>query len=327
MNSKDVNLMRRAVWLGSGAILSLMLLGFSCGQGLKFSHQQHVEKQGLECKECHAGSPDGVRAGAPDPKQCQNCHEEASQYTALARQLVPKWPRLRTLPPDGNFSHRQHQDAGVDCEKCHGDLKKSKKVTAANLPTEADCLQCHREMGAGTDCAVCHRTLSKTSAPPDHAQGWDRLHGAASQEPVRGGRCERCHQPSYCSTCHRVEKPQDHTNTWLNFGHGLTAGVDRTRCAACHQSDFCIQCHQESPPVSHQPGWGAPLERHCLACHLTVTVSNCSVCHGGRLAHVNAPPRPNTPPHTTPTDCRACHHGPLLPHPDNGDNCQICHKL
>ena len=326
MNSKDVNLMRRAAGLGSGLVLALMLLGFSCGKGLQFSHQQHVDKQGLECKDCHAGSGDGLRAGAPDPKQCLNCHEEASQYEALAQKLAPQWPRLRALPADGKFSHQKHQDAGVECAKCHGDMKQSRKVTAANLPTEADCLKCHREMGVGAGCAVCHQTVSKTSPPPDHARSWNRLHGAASQEPVRGGRCSRCHERNHCTTCHQVAKPQDHTNTWSNFGHGVAAGVDRSRCSTCHRSDFCIQCHQQSVPVSHQAGWGAPLQRHCQQCHLLAPVSNCSVCHSGNFRHVMAPPRPNSPPHTTPTDCRACHHGFLLPHPDNGDNCRSCHK-
>jgi hypothetical protein len=329
MNSKDVNLLRRAVGLGSGLILGLMLLGFSCGQGLRFSHQQHVDKQGLDCKDCHAGSEDGIRAGAPDPQQCRSCHEEVSdqKYGAVAKQLGAKWPRIKALPADGKFSHRTHQDAGIGCENCHGDLKKNKKITAANLPTMETCVKCHQEQGVGTGCAVCHQTISKTSPPPDHAQDWKRLHGAAVQEPVRGSRCVSCHERSYCTTCHQVEKPQDHTNTWLNFGHGVTASMDRSRCSACHHSDFCIQCHQESVPASHQPGWGAPLDRHCLACHLTATVSNCSVCHSGHVAHINAPARPHTPPHTTPTDCRACHHGFLLPHPDNGDNCQSCHKL
>jgi hypothetical protein len=327
MNSKDVNFMRRAGWIGSGLVLALVLMGFSCGKGLKFSHQQHVDKQGLECKDCHAGSPDGLQAGAPDPKYCLNCHEEASQYEALAKKLAPKWPRLKALPPDGTFSHQTHQDAGITCEQCHGDMKHNKKVTPANLPTMETCLKCHKDMGVGTGCAVCHKTLSEKSPPPDHNRDWKRFHGSAAQEPVRGGRCYLCHERSYCSTCHSIEKPRDHgTNTWLNFGHGVAAGVDRTRCSTCHHSDFCIQCHQESPPVSHQPGWGPPLDRHCLACHLTVTVSNCSVCHSGRVPHLNAPTRPNTPPHTTPTDCRACHHGFLMPHPDNGDNCQICHK-
>lgn len=319
--------MRRAILIGGVLLMGLALAGFSCEKGLRFSHQQHVDKQGLECKECHAGSEDGLRAGAPDPKYCLNCHEEADQkYGWAARQLAASWPRLQALPADGKFSHKKHQDAGMTCDKCHGDMKSNRKVTAANLPTMETCVKCHREQGVGTACAVCHQTLSEKSPPPDHARDWKRYHGAASQEPGRGSRCFMCHERSYCSTCHAIEKPQDHSHTWVNFGHGVAAGMDRSRCATCHQSDFCIQCHTESQPISHQPGWGSPLDRHCLNCHLTVTVSNCSVCHGGRVAHLNAPARPNTPPHTTPTDCRGCHHGALLPHPDNGDNCQICHK-
>ena len=315
--------------MGLGILLSLALvtLGFSCQGGRSgFSHQQHVEKQGLACSDCHAGSPDGVRAGAPDPRQCQNCHEEASKYSDLARRLAGKWPRLRALPADGKFSHGQHKEAGVECQSCHGQVAKSKRVAAKYLPTEAVCRKCHREMGVGNDCVTCHQKLNPRTAPPDHGPAWKRLHGPAAQDPIQGERCLRCHQKNSCASCHSLEKPADHSSAWLNFGHGNAAGIDRSRCAVCHRSDYCIRCHQESPPVSHAAGWGPPLERHCRQCHLTVSVSNCSVCHGAGVRHVTAPARPDSSPHNSPTDCRACHQGFLLPHPDNGDNCKTCHK-
>jgi predicted CXXCH cytochrome family protein len=328
MNFKDMNLMRRLALLGGGLLLALVMLGFSCQKGrVWFSHKLHVQEQGLKCSDCHAGSEDGLHAGAPAPEVCQGCHEEAAKYSGLASELAAKWPRLKALPADGKFSHRAHQAAGVECQRCHDDVGSSKKVTMPDMPTEATCLDCHREMGVGAECAVCHQTLNRETPPADHQQAWDRLHGQAAREPVAGERCFRCHQRTSCASCHEIEKPRDHNWTWRTFGHGTEAGLDRERCAACHRSDYCVRCHQETAPQSHRGGWGSPADRHCLDCHLGESASNCAVCHSARVQHLNAPLRPNTPPHTLNTDCRACHTGFLMPHPDNGDNCKSCHKL
>jgi hypothetical protein len=143
---------------------------------------------------------------------------------------------------------------------------------------------------------------------------------------VRGERCFRCHERSSCNSCHNVQKPLDHTIAWKDFGHGAESQIDRSRCATCHRSDFCIKCHSETPPMNHRGGWGPPSDRHCNECHLTGGIQNCTVCHGARILHQSAPRKPDTNPHRLATDCRSCHQGFLLKHPDNGDNCRICHK-
>lgn len=314
--------------LAGGLLLAGIAVGFSCQSGRDaFSHKIHVKDQGLNCTDCHAGSSDGIQVGAPTPEQCGSCHEEAPKYTGLARELAAKWPRLKGLAPDNKFSHRVHQEAGLECNQCHEGVDASKKITRDHLPTESVCLNCHREMGVSVECAVCHARINRETAPPDHRQAWNRAHGTAAREPITGERCFRCHQRTTCASCHAIEKPQDHTYTWRSFGHGSAAGLDRERCATCHRTDACVRCHQETAPQSHRGGWGPPTNRHCRDCHLGESENNCAVCHSARAPHLSAPARPNTPPHTTPTDCRVCHTGAFMPHPDNGDNCKGCHKL
>ena len=330
MISKNIHITRYArqiVLLASGLFFALVLMGPSCeGKYPVFSHRNHVKKQNLQCNDCHTGSADGIQAGAPDPATCTACHEETEKYTAIADQLIKKWPRFRALPPDGKFSHKTHEDSGVKCEDCHRNVAKSNGITFSNMPTESTCLDCHKKRSGAAECSVCHQTINRDTPPQNHSQSWERFHGDSARDPVMGERCVRCHQRNYCDSCHNVQKPLDHTIAWKDFGHGTTAQIDRSRCATCHKSDFCVRCHSETPPMSHRGGWGPPLDRHCNECHLTGGVQNCTVCHGTRIMHRSAPTRPNTPPHQLATDCRSCHHGFLLKHADNGDNCKTCHK-
>ena len=42
-----------------------------------FDHKLHIEKEDLECTECHAGAEEGIHAGLPDIHECADCHERA----------------------------------------------------------------------------------------------------------------------------------------------------------------------------------------------------------------------------------------------------------
>lgn len=328
MSSKSEKIMRRAALLAATAFMAAVLMAPSClKDGAWFSHKKHVEEQELDCDICHSGSEDGKMAGAPGAEVCTACHEEAEKYSAIAEKLTEKWPRIKGLPPDGKFSHRTHKEAGVECSECHGKVGSGKRVTYRNMPDEETCISCHAEKGISTDCSTCHSELNPETAPESHGQAWIRFHGDSARDPVEGDRCERCHRTNTCNICHSVEKPRDHTYAWKDYGHGVASRIDRGRCATCHRTDYCVRCHRESPPVSHRGAWGVPSDRHCLDCHLGGgNVQNCRVCHGAGVGHRNAPFRPPGAPHDSATDCRACHTGASLGHPDNGDNCTICHK-
>ena len=53
------------------------------------------------------------------------------------------------------------------------------------------------------------------------------------------------------------------------------------------------------------------------------TSVGCSVCHRDTPGHAASPPKP--PWHTPNMNCRSCHAG-TMKHPDNGDNCNSCHR-
>ncbi len=328
MSFKSQKIMRRVVLLVVTAFMAAVLMAPSCLKGgAWFSHEKHVEDQELDCDICHSGSGDGKMAGAPSAEVCTACHEEAEKYSGIAGKLTEKWPRIKALPPDGKFSHRTHNEAGVECSECHGKVGSGKRVTYRHMPDEQTCRSCHAEKGVGNDCSTCHSEINAETAPEDHGQAWMRFHGDSAKSPVEGDRCMRCHQESKCDSCHSSQKPRDHTYTWKDYGHGVASRIDRSRCATCHRTDYCTRCHRENPPRSHRGAWGSPSDRHCLSCHVGGgSVQNCRVCHGGGVGHRNAPFQPAGAPHDSATDCRACHTGASLGHPDNGDNCTICHK-
>lgn len=328
MNSNRKRIIRLSALVVVGFFMYAVLFVSSCLDRLPpFSHKKHVVEQELQCNTCHTGSEDGARAGAPNPDICATCHEEVQANLDMARELASRWPRLKTLPPDGIFSHKTHQDADIKCEQCHGNVGTSDKVKQKHIPAEADCLFCHTKVGISTDCSTCHQTINTSTAPPDHNQTWIRSHGEVAGEPVRGERCYRCHAKSSCLSCHAVQKPYDHTATWREYGHGVASQFDRNRCFACHRSDSCMRCHQESSPRSHRAGFGPPSNRHCYDCHLTGGEVSCVVCHGSAITHLSAPRIPAGAVHASASDCRSCHNGFLLKHPDNGESCKLCHKL
>jgi hypothetical protein len=71
------------------------------------------------------------------------------------------------MPSFVYFDHSRHVNAGVDCQKCHGDVQTMDAVFQAKAHTMGECLACHRETNqkslqsgkpaaAPTDCAACH---------------------------------------------------------------------------------------------------------------------------------------------------------------------------
>jgi hypothetical protein len=71
--------------------------------------------------------------------------------------------------------------------------------------------------------------------------------------------------------------------------------------------------------------WGGKRSRHCLNCHQPLrpdSPDGCGVCHKGTPSHDRAPRQPGW--HTPDMQCLLCHSP--LPHADNGQNCNACHK-
>ncbi|MEI6915533.1 MAG: cytochrome b N-terminal domain-containing protein, partial [Armatimonadota bacterium] len=54
--------------------------------------------------------------------------------------------------------------------------------------------------------------------------------------------CAKCHQPSFCQSCHRNRRPDSHLNNWLKFHFGV-ARERPEYCRVCHKNEFCNKCH------------------------------------------------------------------------------------
>jgi hypothetical protein len=80
------------------------------------------------------------------------------------------WKRIHKVPDYAYFSHSAHVNKNIECESCHGEIKKMEKVGQMKSFTMGSCLNCHRnahdkmpyfnvdEINNGPDyCWACHR--------------------------------------------------------------------------------------------------------------------------------------------------------------------------
>jgi len=303
--------------------------------GPHFSHQGHGADKGLTCTTCHIGSRSDDHAGLPGPQICHRCHDRFDNEKPPERQLAAFFDESadyrRTdgarLSDEIRFSHAAHAAASVNCTQCHGDAGTSDYVGNHPPPAKDQCMSCHADAGKSNDCASCHIQINKDWAPDSHAHAWDVAHGKVvrARDTAVSNRCSLCHEPASCQSCHRENMPVSHTNFWRLRGHGVAVSLDRSQCSTCHQTDFCIRCHENTRPQSHMAGWGFPRERHCIVCHYPLQSTNCITCHKSTPGHMQATPLP--PGHLPSMNCRQCHgSGAPLPHPDNGQQCTICHR-
>jgi hypothetical protein len=326
----------RALLLASAAGLAGCFLADLVGtplRTLEFSHRLHVEDQGLDCTDCHAGAEDSDEPGMPAPLQCALCHEDLDAEKPPELKIATLFVdgKLRAehasaLPDEVIFSHLLHVSTGQECAACHGKIEESDGIGPEVAVDMDECMSCHASRAVANECTTCHSQLSQDRPPPSHDLAWREVHGsvvrARSTELLDD--CYLCHSESSCATCHEIDPPQDHTNYWRRRGHAFSAAFDRDRCAACHQPDACNRCHEQALPLSHAGSWGGTLSNHCLSCHFPLRREGCVTCHKGTPSHALAPPKP--PDHFAGMDCRQCHGlSAPLPHVDNGSDCNICH--
>jgi Cytochrome c7 and related cytochrome c len=132
-----------------------------------FDHEAMVQK-GVPCLFCHSGALKSPAAGIPSVERCMGCHNviktdspEIQEVAAYwVRQEPIPWPRVYQLPRFVYFSHRVHVAAGLNCERCHGDVGHMKVVRPVAKINMGWCLSCHNEQvnsGQLRDCVVCHQ--------------------------------------------------------------------------------------------------------------------------------------------------------------------------
>ncbi len=169
---------RRLVWLAGIIVLLVIIVGgyFSYTasaqaaqeQPIAFNHEVMVQA-GVPCLFCHTGATKSAVAGIPSVDKCMGCHRtiatdnpEVKKLTAYWQQQQPiPWVRVNRLPRFVYFSHQVHVvAAGLNCERCHGDVGHMAVTKPAVQFTMGFCLSCHEQQPNAPqlmDCVVCHK--------------------------------------------------------------------------------------------------------------------------------------------------------------------------
>ncbi len=128
-------------------------------QPIQFPHSLHIALQ-IQCLYCHPGAYRQASAGLPTETKCWGCHQQlAAVQTEADWQKRPelvklrdyvmkgepiKWVPVAHVPDFVHFNHRPHIAAGLNCEKCHGDMSKLTVAQNQQVLNMGWCLACHR---------------------------------------------------------------------------------------------------------------------------------------------------------------------------------------
>jgi c(7)-type cytochrome triheme protein len=137
-------------------------------QPIQFNHQIMV-RSGIQCLYCHNTATRSPAAGIPSVEKCMGCHKviatDRPQVQLLAgyweRQEPIPWARVYRVPRFVFFSHQVHVNAaGLNCERCHGDVGNMVETYAVVDMNMGWCIGCHEQQDRAAqlkDCVVCHR--------------------------------------------------------------------------------------------------------------------------------------------------------------------------
>jgi mono/diheme cytochrome c family protein len=108
-------------------------------QPIFFSHVIHAGSYQIACQYCHATARRSSAAGVPSVERCMGCHKiVAAQGNPEVQKLhgywerkepIP-WVRIFKVPEHAQFTHKQHVQAGVQCQTCHGRVEAMERVHA-----------------------------------------------------------------------------------------------------------------------------------------------------------------------------------------------------
>ncbi len=142
-------------------------------QPIEFTHQIHVNL-GVQCLYCHPGALRGPSPGLPTLTKCWGCHQQmektfTSERLAVLVEYIEEnkpieWVPVSQVPDFVHFVHRPHIAAGLNCERCHGNMSNVEIAENPQVMNMGWCLTCHRERAAEdpekltklTDCGTCH---------------------------------------------------------------------------------------------------------------------------------------------------------------------------
>ncbi len=176
-------------------------------QGRSFDHTGHVLRAGLPCSTCHTPFAQHGGITLSSAASCDGCHHSPVQpVTNCARcHAGPGGAPTDTIHRNaGDFTHRAHVAANLECKACHTppgmsarDLQCDNCHTQHHQPQTA-CLSCHRggalakhKVADHVVCNQCHKTVPQLDR-------WTRqictaCHAAYTNHHP-GKACEACHR-------------------------------------------------------------------------------------------------------------------------------------
>ena len=183
-------------------------------QPIFFSHVIHTGSYQIACQYCHANARRSPDAGIPSVEKCMGCHKiVAAQGNEQVQKLHGFWERQQPIPwirvfriPEfAQFPHKNHVQAGLVCQTCHGRIEAMEQVYArtgqnivndlmnlAAMPapgpklTMGWCVECHR--------AVNEKGIQAVQPTPDAWGAAPRPAGADDKKPRNA--------PLECVACH-----------------------------------------------------------------------------------------------------------------------------
>jgi hypothetical protein len=140
-------------------------------QPIEFDHRHHVRDDGIDCVYCHTTVETEAFAGMPSTERCMGCHgqvwpdspETAKLRASWVNRQPIRWKRVNALPSYVYFHHGVHVQAGVACDRCHGQVRDMPRVIRVHDLSMKFCLDCHRDTQGSraithlTTCTTCHR--------------------------------------------------------------------------------------------------------------------------------------------------------------------------
>jgi nitrate/TMAO reductase-like tetraheme cytochrome c subunit len=176
--------------------------------GRSFDHTAHVLQGGLQCSACHTPFAQHGGITLSSAASCDGCHHPTVQPVANCARCHagPGGAPTDTFHlAKGDFSHRSHVAANLECKGCHtAPVMNARDLVCDNCheqhhQSQTACLSCHRggvlakhKVKDHVACNECHKTVpnlghwSREICTACHATRTNHFPGKA------------------CETCHRV---------------------------------------------------------------------------------------------------------------------------
>jgi len=127
-------------------------VGYAPVQPVPFSHAQHVQEVGLDCRYCHSNVDKSAHSNIPTAQTCMNCHSQVKPQSPLLapiRESYEKgtpvqWIWIHKTPDYAFFNHSIHVNQGISCVECHGKINEMDVVTHMQPLSMGFCIDCHR---------------------------------------------------------------------------------------------------------------------------------------------------------------------------------------